>query len=128
MKNLGNTDQRPRKAMHLLTFAVSSRRYPPTYNARFYVYYNFHLVILLDEELLLFSIYFQTQLLVPDDALKMTTISNISDVLGDYMLKGWVRAYANLKLLYAYHFLPGPHRSILSHFRMCCPSYAISEG
>lgn len=31
------------------------------------------------------------------DALKMTTISNISDVLGDHMLKGWVRAYANLK-------------------------------
>ena len=61
--------------------------------------------------------------------LQMTTISNISDALGDYMLKGWVsRAYANLKLPYAHHFLPGPHRSVLSHPRMRCPSYAVSEG
>ena len=30
--------------------------------------------------------------------LKMTAISNISDVLGDYMLKGWVRAYANIEV------------------------------
>lgn len=58
--------------------------------------FTFHLPVVHDHDPILFVqvievlklSYFYWHTIV----LKMTTISNISDVLGDYMLKGWVRA------------------------------------